>query len=78
MLYNSKKLKYVSTYTHNPMDPTEEDLKNYFSQLSEQEQLVFEIAKTHLETSFDLVKTIGFIEWFKQQPRPVELIKPDS
>jgi hypothetical protein len=48
------------------MEPTETDIKNYIEQLSEQEKIVFEIAKTHLETSFDVVRTIGFIEWFKR------------
>lgn len=47
------------------MEPTETDIQNYIAQLTEQEKLAFEIAKTHLETSFDIVRTIGFVEWYK-------------
>lgn len=46
------------------MEPTEDDVTAYIEQLSEQEQIVFEIAKEHLGTSFDIVRSIGFIEWF--------------
>lgn len=59
------------------MEPTETDVQNYIAQLTEQEKQIFEIAKTHLETSFDLVRTVGFIEWFKRQCE-VPLAKPRS
>ena len=35
----------------------------YIAQLSPMEKKVLEIATTHLETSFSLVKSIGFLEW---------------
>ena len=47
------------------MSPTEEDVKAYIAQLTEQERIIFEIAKEHLETSFDIVRSIGFVEWFE-------------
>lgn len=47
------------------MEPTETDVQNYIAQLTEQEKHILEIAKIHLETSFDIVRTVGFIEWFK-------------
>lgn len=48
------------------MEPTDNDVKTYIEQLTEQEQIVFEIAKDHLATSFDIVRSIGFIEWFNK------------
>lgn len=35
----------------------------YISQLTPLEQKVLQIAASHLETSFSLVKSIGFQEW---------------
>ena len=46
------------------MDPTETDIKTYIDQLTEQELMVLDIARGHLATSFDIVRSIGFIEWF--------------
>lgn len=37
----------------------------YIDSLSELEQKVCEIARDHLESSFDLVRSSGFIEWKK-------------
>lgn len=37
----------------------------YISQMSIQERKAYEIAKEHLETSFNIEKSIGFIEWKK-------------
>jgi hypothetical protein len=48
------------------MIPAEEDIKIYISQLTEQERIVYEIAKEHLETSFDISRSIGFIEWYEK------------
>ena len=39
----------------------------YIAQLSPMEKKVLEIATTHLETSFSLVKSIGFLEWQQAQ-----------
>lgn len=47
------------------MNPKEEDVIAYIAQLSEQEKIVFEIAKEHLGTSFDIIRSIGFLEWFE-------------
>lgn len=40
-------------------------LDEYISQLTAQEKIVFNIAKEHLETSFDLEKSIGYKQWLK-------------
>lgn len=39
----------------------------YISQMSVQERKAYEIAKEHLETSFNIDKSIGFIEWKKSK-----------
>jgi hypothetical protein len=41
--------------------------KKYIETLSEREYKAYMIAKSHLETSFDLEKSIGFKEWKKNQ-----------
>jgi len=37
--------------------------KEYLSQLDEKERVALEIAQDHLKTSFDLEKSIDFINW---------------
>jgi hypothetical protein len=43
------------------------EIDAYIAQLSEMEKKVLNIASTHLETSFNIVKSIGFQEWKKKQ-----------
>ena len=38
----------------------------YLKSLSEKERKGYEIAKSHLEMSFDLEKSIGYLEWKKK------------
>ncbi len=38
-------------------------IDQYISQLSAQEKIVFKIAQEHLESSFDMEKSIGYKEW---------------
>jgi hypothetical protein len=42
-------------------------IQKYINSLNEQELLVLNLAKQHLNTSFDIKKSIGFIEWKKKQ-----------
>mgnify|MGYP001311086392 CR=1 FL=1 len=44
---------------------TEELIRKYKESLVEQEQIVLQIAIEHLESSFDIEKSIGYLEWFK-------------
>ena len=46
---------------------SQEETKAYIAQLTLQEQKVLKIAMEHLETSFNLTKSIGFKEWQAQQ-----------
>ena len=40
-------------------------IEEYIRGLSQQERMVMKIAEEHLETSFDVVKSIGYQEWKK-------------
>ena len=44
-----------------------EEQNEYIAQLSPMEKKVLEIARSHLETSFSLEKSIGFQEWKKRK-----------
>tara|TARA_B100001996_G_C18616623_1_gene576001 strand:+ start:967 stop:1140 length:174 start_codon:yes stop_codon:yes gene_type:complete len=44
---------------------TEELIAQYKDSLSEQERIVLKIAIEHLESSFDIEKSIGYLEWLK-------------
>lgn len=50
-------------------EKSEEELliEQYIAQMTEQEKLVLEIAVDHLETSFDIVRSIGYKEWLEKQ-----------
>jgi hypothetical protein len=39
----------------------------YISQMTIQERKAYEIAKEHLETSFNIEKSIGFLQWKKEK-----------
>ena len=51
------------------MDSTEKKalVDEYLAQLSEKEKLAYEIAKSHLKSSFSLYKSTGFCEWLKKR-----------
>ena len=61
-------ITYNQLYYHNTMTTSitkeeEEEQKAYIAQLSPMEKKVLEIAKSHLESSFSLEKSIGFQNW---------------
>lgn len=41
----------------------DQDVRDFINQLSDIEKLALKIAKEQLESSFDIKKSIGFIEW---------------
>lgn len=47
--------------THN--DANDAKIKNYIESLTAIELKAYGIAKTHLQSSFSIEKSIGFIEW---------------
>ena len=48
------------------MDNEAELQQAYLNTLTEKERKGYEIAKSHLGMSFDLEKSIGYLEWKKQ------------
>ena len=40
--------------------------KNYIKSLTPKEKIAYEIAKDFLKSSFNMKKSLGFIEWKKQ------------
>jgi hypothetical protein len=39
----------------------------YITQMGDKERIAYSIAKEHLGTSFDIIKSIGYMEWKKRQ-----------
>tara|TARA_B110000285_G_scaffold226364_1_gene286007 strand:+ start:245 stop:424 length:180 start_codon:yes stop_codon:yes gene_type:complete len=39
----------------------------YINTLSEYEKVIYELAKNHLATSFDLEKSVGFLDFCKEK-----------
>jgi len=54
---------------------TQELITNYKDSLSEQEQIVLKIAIEHLESSFDIEKSIGYLEWLKNNNKQKPISK---
>mgnify|MGYP005726201223 CR=1 FL=1 len=50
----------------NNMNKEEELQQVYLKTLNEKEKKGYEIAKSHLGMSFDLEKSIGYLEWKKK------------
>lgn len=46
---------------------TDPEIEMYIQSLDEMEAKTFEIARSHLGTSFNIKKSIGFIQWKKKQ-----------
>jgi len=44
-------------------ETTDELVKKYIENMSEQEKIALKIAQEHLGSSFDIIKSIGFINW---------------
>ena len=40
-------------------------IQEYISQLNETQRIVYNIAKEHLGSSFNIEKSIGYLEWLK-------------
>lgn len=49
------------------MENLEEEMKKYLETLSETELKAYEIAKDHLGMSFQLEKSLGFLDWLKKE-----------
>jgi|DEB0MinimDraft_10_1074344.scaffolds.fasta_scaffold80032_2 hypothetical protein len=64
-----KKLKIVEAPANSKykklkiLEKSDDEIIKYIKTLSIQELLVLKIAEEHLETSFDIKSSIGFIKW---------------
>jgi len=54
-----------------PLDIQESILK-YIEQLDEKQRVAYSIAKDHLGTSFNILKSIGYMNWKKEQDKTVK------
>tara|TARA_B110000858_G_C17492238_1_gene332129 strand:- start:146 stop:307 length:162 start_codon:yes stop_codon:yes gene_type:complete len=43
-----------------------EVIQAYIDSFDEFEKIAYEIAKEHLESSFDIIKSVGFLKWIKK------------
>ena len=60
----------MDTIIVNKKNPAMERLlEQYLDQLTEKERQAYEIAKSHLGTSFQLEKSVGFLQWKKKQSK---------
>ena len=47
-------------------DMNDMNIKKYIASLNEMEMKALKIAEEHLETSFNIVKSIGYQKWIKK------------
>jgi hypothetical protein len=45
----------------------QKEMFNYLSEMNENERVAYEIAVNHLESSFNIYRSNGFIEWKKSK-----------
>ena len=59
--------KYMETNSPINLEKYEktENIKKYIASLNEMELKALKIAEEHLETSFNIVKSIGYQKWIK-------------
>lgn len=55
----------LSKYPHD----VQESILKYLEQLGDKERIAYSIAKEHLGTSFNVVKSIGYITWKKEKSK---------
>ena len=48
-------------------DDTQQKIIIYLQQLDGSEKIIYRIAHEHLESSFNIVKSVGFIKWCQKQ-----------
>ena len=56
---NSSDCNYFKQYS----SETQELILQYLETMNKKEKVAYEIAKSHLGTSFNIVKSIGYIGW---------------
>jgi hypothetical protein len=61
---NSEQISLPDKYEQYSIE-TQQLITKYLNQLDDKQQIAYLIAKQHLGTSFDIVKSIGYITWLK-------------
>lgn len=64
MEQQSKQQQQSQTQAQNPIDAV---VQQYLSEMTALERQGYEIARSHLNTSFNIVKSNGFVEWNKKK-----------
>lgn len=59
--------KQTKNPTAHPATATEDLIEEYKRTMTEQELLVLNIAVEHLESSFSIEKSIGYLEWLSKR-----------
>jgi hypothetical protein len=59
--------KQTVTVVENTNTNNQDEVSKYIMSLTEQEQQTLDIAKSHLGTSFNIKRSIGFLEWKAKQ-----------
>ena len=67
MFYKKIDLIIISTIIIRHMPYKNEDIESYINQLSEVEKIAYEIAKKMLGSSFNIEKSIGFLDWINKK-----------
>jgi len=62
-----KKKKFIINSSKIVLSHEESEIIVYKAQLTQMEKIVLHIAESHLETSFNIMKSIGFLEWKRNQ-----------
>jgi len=64
--------------TSMPTNSTPSLTEEYIATLTEKEYQGYMIARSHLGSSFDLEKSLGFIEWKKTQKEPSAILSTNE
>jgi len=48
-------------------EDVKENVLQYLKKLSEKERIVYKIAYSHLGTSFNIIRSTGYVEWINEK-----------
>lgn len=50
-------------------DDTKDNIYEYLSNLDDHNKKIYKIAHEHLETSFNIIKSNGYLKWLKEKEK---------
>ena len=62
-------VKAITSTMETPIVLIDDNVEKYMSQLTPLELKAHNIAKQHLKSSFNVLKSNGYVEWLKKQPK---------